>query len=99
MCEDVPAFRTGAPPYLTHQSSLVFWNREQSASDASSGGAERSGRLMQEVGWQEGVIQSVANFMFQNRRQVRTQSAHEYSEHVCLDIISTRLIYRRKVCT
>lgn len=26
---------------------------------------------MQEVGWQEGVIQSVANFMFQNRRQVR----------------------------
>eukprot|EP00752_Nemacystus_decipiens_P008777 g7832.t1 len=43
---------------------------EQSASDTSSAKAETTGRLMQEVGWQEGVIQSVANFMFQNRRQL-----------------------------
>ncbi|CAM9310140.1 unnamed protein product [Ectocarpus sp. 12 AP-2014] len=41
----------------------------QTGSSASSAG-ERGGRLMQDVGWQEGVIQSVANFMFQNRRQL-----------------------------
>ncbi|CAN0114314.1 unnamed protein product [Pylaiella littoralis] len=44
--------------------------RAQSASSASSAGGGEGGRLMQEVGWQEGVIQSVANFMFQNRRQL-----------------------------
>lgn len=30
---------------------------------------------MQEVGWQEGVIQSVSNFMFQNRHQVRKNAS------------------------
>lgn len=71
--------------------SLFNWSREQSGSDASNTGAERTGRLMQDVGWQEGVIQSVANFMFQNRRQVRrnTQSPREcfenvLSNHACL---------------
>lgn len=28
--------------------------------------------MMHEVGWQEGVIQSISNFMFQNRHQVYT---------------------------
>ncbi|CAN0178312.1 unnamed protein product [Ascophyllum nodosum] len=28
------------------------------------------GRMMQDVGWQEGIIQSIANFMFQSRHQL-----------------------------
>lgn len=42
-----------------------------SSSDSShSTTSNKEGRMMHEVGWQEGVIQSISNFMFQNRHQV-----------------------------
>lgn len=55
---------------------VLLRRSDQSVSSGSTAGGG-GGRLMQEVGWQEGVIQSVANFMFQNRRQVPTVSDGE----------------------
>lgn len=51
---------------------LVTTRRIRSDSGGSSGEDEGGGRLMKDIGWQEGVIQSVSNFMFQNRTQVNT---------------------------
>lgn len=47
---------------------------------------------MQEVGWQEGVIQSVANFMFQNRRQVlgRARSNKHWIQQKKVDLAAEK---------
>lgn len=37
--------------------------------DPKDGKEDHQRRLMHDVGWQEGIIQTVSNFMFQNRHQ------------------------------
>eukprot|EP00904_Undaria_pinnatifida_P006940 jgi/Undpi1/3376/HiC_scaffold_15.g06749.m1 len=59
-----------SPDELRKKLESVQLEESQNASTAPSGGGGAEGRLMQEVGWQEGVIQSVSNFMFQNRQQL-----------------------------
>ncbi|CAM9129165.1 unnamed protein product [Discosporangium mesarthrocarpum] len=69
---------TGRRSTLIHETDdlmarLNKTENENALSDSSAGSSEDDadqGRIMQDVGWQEGVIQSVSNFMFQNRNQL-----------------------------